>query len=409
MAHESYESLLRRRSLALRFPRALEEEYRHDTALARRDHLRISLYAAAALYASLCLLDLMLLRDVVVPAVLGRVAMALLAAVVLQLLPDQTRSQSQLGDLVCTALAAIGGLSISLPLALSHSPSAVYAHAATLMVPLFAGIGSRLPFRCAFVACVLHLIGYVALMFALSSAPPVAVLSYSLILLGATVFALVGSYEMEFNDRRNYLEARLAEQRRREQSDAIRHLESLSSRDGLTGIANRRQFDGAFTAEWKQSAMRLSPLSLLIIDVDFFKHYNDTYGHPQGDVCLRAMAGVMQRVAQRAGGTAARLGGEEFAILLPAHDIEASGRVANEVCTEVRALAMPHSSSAVAPWVTVSVGAATVWPTPDKDGCAALMAAADQALYKAKVTGRDRAMHDGPWLPKEVPKRGFKT
>ena len=390
---------------SLRFPGGLEEEYQRDAAEPHRHYLSASLVPAMVVYAGFVAVDFFVARDVFLLSVLCRLFVLPLMAATFWL-PPGARTPQKTRYTVFTWLAILIGVTLSLVACASHDPLARYGQAAVLLVPLYACVAARLPLRYALTACAGHFSVYLLLGLFYPDGPPLAgVLAQAAVLFGASAFTLVASYQLERSERYTYLEQRLAEQRRSEQSDAIRQLESLSTRDGLTGIANRRHFDESFDAEWKRAAVGFNPLSLLIADVDFFKHYNDTLGHPQGDVCLRAVATALRHVAARHGGSAARLGGEEFAILLPAHDIESSGRVADSLCAEVRAMAMPHGSSAVAPWVTVSVGAATAWPTPDDErGCKALLEAADQALYKAKVSGRDRAMHDGPWKPIDVTK-----
>ncbi len=145
-------------------------------------------------------------------------------------------------------------------------------------------------------------------------------------------------------------------------------------------------------------------LSLLLLDVDFFKRFNDTYGHVAGDHCLRAVAQALGRRARRAGEMAARYGGEEFAVLLPLTGRDDAKKLAELMCTSVRELALPHAGSAVAPIVTVSIGVASVADLPEvaailcRDAAAetpspaatVLIEAADQALYRAKTGGRNR-------------------
>jgi len=189
--------------------------------------------------------------------------------------------------------------------------------------------------------------------------------------------------------------------------DALRR---LSNEDGLTGVANRRRFDEALALEWRRTMRCGGTLSLLMLDVDFFKRYNDLYGHPGGDACLQAVAACMQASVQRAGDLVARYGGEEFAILLPHTPGSDAQGLAERLCAQVAALNLPHAGSAAADHVTVSIGVASqslpcggsVSATPDcapcdqADTCVAgartLLTAADQALYRAKEQGRARVV-----------------
>ncbi len=164
-------------------------------------------------------------------------------------------------------------------------------------------------------------------------------------------------------------------------------LEQLSATDGLTGLANRRQFDQHLYAEWQRSMRSGQPISLLLIDIDHFKRYNDRYGHLAGDACLRQVAGVLYDCAQRSGELVARYGGEEFALLLPGADAEAAMTVAQRCMDEIVRADLPHEDSPVAEYLTVSIGVATVVATQDLVA-ESLVRCADEALYRVKSSGR---------------------
>jgi diguanylate cyclase (GGDEF)-like protein/PAS domain S-box-containing protein len=168
-------------------------------------------------------------------------------------------------------------------------------------------------------------------------------------------------------------------------------LNRLSRNDGLTGLANRRHFDEFYQQEWKRALREETPLSLILCDIDFFKNYNDTYGHQAGDDCLRAVAGVLQSGLRRPGDLAARYGGEEFIVVLPGTLQEGALAVAESLRRDVEALAIPHSASAAAPVVTICLGVSTTVPGPGESP-ADLLAAADKALYRAKDEGRNRVV-----------------
>lgn len=186
---------------------------------------------------------------------------------------------------------------------------------------------------------------------------------------------------------------KLLEERTEELERANGKLELLSGLDGLTGIANRRVFDKTLDQNWRRALRVSSPLSLLLVDVDHFKAFNDTYGHQAGDDCLKKVAGVLCRAARRAGDMVARFGGEEFGIILADTRPDGALIIAEKLREGVEALRIPHQGSKVAPVVTISVGAATVLP---KSGLSwrELVGAADVALYQAKGSGRNRVMMD---------------
>ena len=166
-------------------------------------------------------------------------------------------------------------------------------------------------------------------------------------------------------------------------------LKDIALLDGLTGIANRRNFDLALEREWKRAQRSVQPLSLLLLDIDFFKPYNDNYGHGPGDDTLRQVATGLQQSITRPADLAARYGGEEFVCLLPETDREGAQNMGEEVRKAIEGLAIPHAYSQVADHITVSVGAACVTPN-ENSSAAKLLESADQALYRAKESGRNR-------------------
>ncbi|MEO7431300.1 MAG: diguanylate cyclase [Dokdonella sp.] len=172
---------------------------------------------------------------------------------------------------------------------------------------------------------------------------------------------------------------------------ANRKLRQLSMSDGLTGIANRRCFDERMALEWSQHALAGCPLALLLVDVDCFKPLNDARGHLHGDECLRELAGVCFRALRGHDDLVARYGGEEFALLLPGCDLRSARRVAERLRRGVESLALPHLTSPVEPYVTVSVGVSAVVPASAWSSDA-LIAAADRALYIGKARGRNRVV-----------------
>jgi len=164
----------------------------------------------------------------------------------------------------------------------------------------------------------------------------------------------------------------------------------LAHHDSLTGLANRRHFDETFESEFRRNKRRRSEISLIVLDVDSFKKYNDTHGHVAGDRCLVRIAGVLSTYSRRPGDLAARLGGDEFALILGDTDYEAAGRIAQGVRRSVENLGMCFGSTGEI--ITVSVGAVTAMASA-VDSAKDLLAAADRALYQAKSAGRNRTAH----------------
>jgi diguanylate cyclase (GGDEF)-like protein len=183
--------------------------------------------------------------------------------------------------------------------------------------------------------------------------------------------------------------ARLYESLERKVLARTEELRLMSMKDGLTGIANRRSFDERLAVELRRGLRNQAPLSLLMVDIDHFKQYNDLHGHFQGDDCIRAVAANLAALVSRAGDLVARYGGEEFAILLPETDAEAAVQVAQACMDAVDGLALPHGSSPAGTHVGLSIGVCTLVVTPDTSP-ATLITRADQALYQAKRDGRHR-------------------
>jgi diguanylate cyclase (GGDEF)-like protein len=170
-------------------------------------------------------------------------------------------------------------------------------------------------------------------------------------------------------------------------------LTAMATKDGLTGLANRRSFDETLAREWRRSVREMAQMSLLLLDLDHFKGFNDAYGHLVGDDCLRTVAAALQSLALSPGDLIARYGGEEIAIILAQADAQGAAAVAERARAAIEALALPHEATSVpGKVVTASIGAATaVVRTGGSAGMPhALLAAADRALYQAKAGGRNR-------------------
>ena len=178
--------------------------------------------------------------------------------------------------------------------------------------------------------------------------------------------------------------------KRREKAEA--ELSVLAATDGLTGLANRRTFDKALEAEWLRAARHNMPLSLLLMDIDRFKRFNDSYGHQAGDKCLQMVARILAGAMKRPGDLVARYGGEEIAMLLPATNQDGAAAVAEDVRSRVEALAIPHDGNLPACVLTISIGTATLRPSFELVNAdpKMLISLADQALYQAKLKGRNQ-------------------
>ncbi len=183
----------------------------------------------------------------------------------------------------------------------------------------------------------------------------------------------------------------ISERKRTEQKlvELQKELEELSFKDGLTGVANRRMFDSVLEREWDNARRNCQPLSLILLDIDYFKQYNDHYGHLQGDTCLRQVGQALKATATRPRDFVARFGGEEFVLVLPETDSAAALKVAERCRSRVFREQIPHAQSDIGAVLTVSMGVGTIIPG-HQDQPLAFVESVDQQLYQAKQQGRNR-------------------
>lgn len=206
--------------------------------------------------------------------------------------------------------------------------------------------------------------------------------------LGGSLLGIVLRFRDERYLRRDFIQARLLTLDNARIQSMADELERLSFLDGLTGLANRRYFDRSYEKAWRSCMRDKAPLTVLMLDVDFFKPYNDHYGHQQGDQALRDIARAISFEAGRPQDLVARYGGEEFIVMLPWVDEAAAAHMAERLLQAVRDLALPHAASSCGDIVTISAGVATTVPRqPEEMGT--LISAADRALYQAKRDGRN--------------------
>jgi len=218
--------------------------------------------------------------------------------------------------------------------------------------------------------------------------------------LGAALYRMIMSVRQ-----RDLLD--LVEERTRQLEDANALLRRLSSLDGLTGIANRRHFEEALATEWARARRASLPLSVIMIDIDYFKDFNDAYGHQRGDDCLKQVASTLQNSFHRAGDMVARYGGEEFVAVLPGTATESAFKIAEMLRTKVEQLQIPNDKSPGHRIITISLGVACCIPVEDLSPMD-LVSLSDRALYRAKKAGRNRTVRTEDLFPRvpAVPRPG---
>lgn len=207
----------------------------------------------------------------------------------------------------------------------------------------------------------------------------------------AGLLCLVANYLIERSVRSDYLQQRMLEFHRQDLENTNQYLQKLLRSDALTGIFNRRHFDSHLADEFRRAERSGDAVALLMLDVDYFKLYNDTYGHQAGDEVLAMVAKTLAAFSRRPGDVAARYGGEEFSLILPGTSEADAMAIAEEIVASIFSQNIAHKSSRISDRLTVSIGVASLQPDGLAQNEAALIANADQAMYLAKNTGRNRA------------------
>ncbi|HCM9404457.1 GGDEF domain-containing protein [Acinetobacter baumannii] len=197
------------------------------------------------------------------------------------------------------------------------------------------------------------------------------------------------AYATDRQHRENYLQNCMIELNRIELMQQAQQLSLLSQQDALTGLANRRYLDETLDNEWRRALRHETPLTIMMVDIDFFKPYNDSLGHLKGDQCLKDIATAISSIAARSGDLVARYGGEEFLLLFPMTNAQQAKIQAERLMNAIKKIAIVHPCSSVSPYVTISVGVATTIPRLN-DSISAFVSRADHALNQAKTNGRNQ-------------------
>jgi len=257
-----------------------------------------------------------------------------------------------------------------------------------MIIVVIGTLAMRLPVTSGVVACLLGALGFLA-------PHPVRDAQFAtncMIYYGMQVVVCVFvAAVQEYKDRIGFLQSVLLEYKTSEVQRLNFELDRLARLDALSGLSNRRHFDEALQKEWSRACRERNYLALIMLDVDHFKAYNDTYGHPAGDVCLTQIGGVLAKAMKRPADLAARYGGEEFIVLLPGADAAGAEEVAKRIIGGIDALSLEHAASSAAKHVTASIGVAVCTPEPGSLA-QTLVDAADAALYEAKRGGRHRTV-----------------
>jgi diguanylate cyclase (GGDEF)-like protein len=370
----------------LSFPRPLESRYLADTRLDRmRYQRRVGLLVLIAFVAVLAA-DVQMLPDIFGLALILRGGGFLFGLFLLTLL--RPNAPGWLADAVMSFFALVASIVVVVLFLTTHAPNRSVYFDGLLLIVMAGNICLQQRFRWVIGGCACVFAIAIVALFA-SGVPSEIRTWHALHLAIAVAMTLAITQRLEWQHRHAYLLGLRDELRKAELQRSNAALLDLSARDGLTGLANRRTVDRHLNAACLTCAAANVPLSVIMLDVDWFKRFNDTYGHPAGDACLIAVADALRNVVRAPGDLAGRYGGEEFIVILPGADRQGAHLVAQRISAAVQALNIPHSGSNSANIVTASLGIACT--APAKGGSVTeLLKAADVALYAAKQGGRAR-------------------
>ncbi len=379
------------RGWRLRFPEPLESEYQEDYAKRYQSHVTLAMLLGLVALIACGIGDWMWMRDRYSMMWVIRLAVCI-PMLILFMLARRPSSRPWLQWLILLDAQA-GALGILIFAGMALPPIRYYYEGGILLVMLVVFVLSRQQFWYGLLSAAIMASMSNAFILVINHSDQLVLLSREFILCFGMIFVLTGNFLIDRSLRQHYLQMRLLDLDNRGLEATNLRLQYLTAIDGLTMIANRRALDSSLSTEWTRALRKKESISLLMIDVDNFKQYNDMYGHLAGDSCLRDIASTLRPFARRPGDLAARYGGEEFAVILTGTQESDALAVAESIRNEIVALSIPHSRSSHGA-VTVSIGVASMIPHAShrqED----LYAQADQALYRAKRSGRNRVVATG--------------
>jgi diguanylate cyclase (GGDEF)-like protein len=359
----------------LRFEHDLEHEFRREQARSRLTQIRFNLYLAAALVVSFGLLNTLVIRAA--QATLGIVQFGLLLpAVAIAIGITYLDRAHRIYPRFAPLLAPIAGIAVIAVEVKTAQAGVQIVFVSVVLASVYIYYLFGLLFYQALRANLIMWCAYLAFG-VVAGLPETSLLYNATVLLLANVIGACTAYTFEMEIRAHFLEQRM--------------LAEMAARDGLTGIYNRRRFDEHLETVWQHAQREGVTLALLLVDIDFFKRFNDQHGHQAGDESLKAVAAALQRSARRPLDFVARYGGEEFAVILYDPSRQYQQEIAQRIHSNIAALAIPHGDSSVSSLLSVSIGVAAVAPTLERS-TQGFVQLADEALYDAKADGRNRSV-----------------
>ncbi len=350
--------------------------------------MRIAASLGVLLYAVFGILDMIVFPEVALKLWFIRFVLVIPLGLLFIFLSFRINNESLL-QLLHSFLVVVGGLGIVAMIYVAHPYKSHLYYAGLMLVLFYAYTLSALRFYYSLASslAITFLYPFVDLIFVKT---PLENLITNMFFLGSV--NLIGApvaYLLERHSRKDFLLTMLLALEKRKTEQLNVKLRDMSYVDGLTGVANRLKFEEFFRKEWVRAGRMKRPISLLMIDIDYFKNYNDLLGHLEGDECLRKVAQVMKRHVRTEIDLVARYGGEEFVVVLPETELRDALKVADRIRKDIEDLKIAHPASEISNYVTVSIGVASIVPM-DNLSRTVLISMADKALYRAKNSGRNR-------------------
>jgi diguanylate cyclase (GGDEF)-like protein len=385
------------RPVTLSFAPPVEREFMDDYLEKSLGQIRLTVLIGALFYCAFGILDAVVVPAAMKPLWLIRFAGFLPVSASVFLL-TYVREFRRVWQAVLSVWCLFGGLGIITMIGIVRGEAQNSYYAGLIMVFIVLYTWSRVRFIWASLTGWLIVAAYEILTFGVLRSPSQVIWTHNFFFVGSNILGMLACYSIERYARTDFLMERLLQEEQekvrranQELNEKNEELRGLAEVDDLTKIPNRRMFEREMKRAWRQAVRESRPLSLLLCDVDNFKAYNDIYGHQAGDECLVKIARAISGAARRPRDYAGRYGGEEFAVILQDTGIEGTQHVAERVCLTVRNLAIPHTGATAAKQVTISVGAASIQPTHEREP-EALVRKADECLYQAKGEGRNRTV-----------------
>lgn len=380
-SREDVDKLLASGLRRISFPRPIEVRYEADRHDSRRKHLLIYGAISLLLFDLFIFYDIFLVPDIATTGALLRFGfvtpLAIASFLALYAMPNPIVREMSSAAAGLAAFATIVYLS-----AASASPLAAYHHFGAVLVLVFANVVQRLDFHYALAASAAAILLYIPAVIGIEALPREAAFAAIMMMAAGLALTLFANHSMDRQLRLAYLF---------HLRDGMRHVEldALAQIDPLTGLGNRRQLDRHLGNLWSMPADEARPACVLVLDVDFFKKYNDRYGHPAGDLCLKRIAAIVTGELRNTGDAAFRFGGEEFVVVLKNSELMDGVRTGERIRHAVQVAGIPHEDGGAQRVVTVSIGAAASIPAGaiSKDE---IIMSADTALYAAKRAGRNQ-------------------